>query len=105
MIDQLRQKANITERPFRSPYPFVARFRRWWNNISTRWYVLGMFEQQQSYNQLSADLLAEQKRLSAELHRQLRQQDRTIVLLTRTVAELETELKRLRRSLEESAGA
>jgi hypothetical protein len=50
----LRELARLEERPFRSRVPLVgpliAAFRAAWNNVSTRWYVRPMADQQTLFN-------------------------------------------------------
>ena len=59
----LRAKAEVAEKPFISKLPFggqmVSRFREMWNNISTRWYVRPLLQQQNEFNRLIVNLVQE----------------------------------------------
>lgn len=92
-MNWLIEKAKIIEQPFQSDTPVIGgllvRLRTAWNNVAARWYVQGLFRQQNEFNGLMAQLLIEQeKRLVA--------QDEEIVALTKTVAELEAQLKQVK---------
>lgn len=58
-----RRAAVLREHEFSSAVPFVggliARFRRAWNSVSTRYYVISVITQQMAFNQLSVDLLTQ----------------------------------------------
>lgn len=53
-LDSLRALATLREHPFRSRVPLIgpliARFREMWNNVSTRWYVQPLIQQQSEVN-------------------------------------------------------
>lgn len=70
----LRQAAVLREHQFASRVPLagraIAAFRRAWNNVSTRWYVAHLIQQQTTFNQLTVDRLAE---IMALLDRQAEQ--------------------------------
>jgi hypothetical protein len=83
--------------------PLIAAFRRAWNNVSTRWYVRPMMDQQQRFNVLVSQLLAEQARLLedrsseaqanaqaiSQLANQLLAQQQQIQHLTQTISHLQ----------------
>lgn len=54
MLDQLEARLAVTEYDFPSSAPvigpIVGAVRRWWNNISTRWYVRHYAQQQAAIN-------------------------------------------------------
>jgi len=54
LLAALHARWQIKEQPFHSNFPvigrFIAAFRQAWNNISTRWYVLPMLQQQVEFN-------------------------------------------------------
>lgn len=56
-LEILNSAWRVEERPFSSKMPLfgplIVAFRSIWNSISTRWYVLGLFQQQMKFNQLS----------------------------------------------------
>ncbi|MCS7220900.1 MAG: hypothetical protein RML36_14510 [Anaerolineae bacterium] len=62
-LDQLRALATLREHQFRSRVPLIgpliARFREMWNNVSTRWYVWPLIQQQSEVNHRLAALLAD----------------------------------------------
>ena len=47
--DKLRELGEIVERPFASKIPGVAWLRTRWNNVAARWYVQGLFQQQNKH--------------------------------------------------------
>ena len=87
----LDEKAIITDYEFSSGTPLVARLRTMWNNVAARWYVRWQFDQQIEFNRLAAQQIADQQE-------QLTAQDREIMQLTRTVAQLEQQIKLLKQS-------
>lgn len=93
----LLEKAEVTERPFQSPTPVIgpllAWFRTQWNNVATKWYVRPLLAQQNQYNQLAAQLLADHDgRLIAQDHDQ--------TTLTRQTAELTLQIKQMNHLLQ-----
>ena len=89
-MSSLDEKALITDYEFSSAAPLVARLRTMWNNVAARWYVRWQFDQQIEFNRLAAQQIADQQE-------QLTAQDREIMQLTRTVAELERQIKQLKK--------
>jgi hypothetical protein len=65
LLDRLRQRSTVQEVPFHSRIPalgpLIAAFRRQWNQVSTRWYVLPMIQQQNKFNALVVNVLEQQK--------------------------------------------
>ena len=63
-LDQLRTRQLIREQPFASHVPIfgrlIARFRSAWNAVSTKWYVRPLLQQQNEFNELAVNQLAEQ---------------------------------------------
>ena len=116
-MNDLERDAHIIEQPFDSAVPVVGsiivRFRTLWNDMASRWYVQKLFQQQNRFNARVARefflrderFLAQQAESAAQEKRLLAQliaQDRELVSLTHTVAELELQIKRLSRQLEEA---
>ena len=97
----LLMKSQIQERPFVSETAVlggvIARFREFWNSISTKWYVRTLVQQQNEFNQLVAQSILEHDEwLIAQDHEQ--------TMNTRDIAELTTQLiqtNRLLRSIDE----
>ncbi|MGB1249258.1 MAG: hypothetical protein ACPG8W_01385 [Candidatus Promineifilaceae bacterium] len=89
----LKEKAIISDYEFKSGQPLIGRVRTMWNNVAARWYVRWQFDQQIDFNLLAAQQIADQ-------YEQLVAQDREIMALTRTVAELERQMKQLKHSAE-----
>lgn len=86
----LYKQSQIKEEPFSSSIPLVAKIRTQWNNIAARWYIQKLFVQQNKFNATIAhQLYSQNERLIA--------QDKDIVRLTKTVAELELHIKQLSR--------
>ncbi|MFO7538912.1 MAG: glycosyltransferase family 2 protein [Chloroflexota bacterium] len=87
----------VVERPFASTIPLigplVARFRTAWNNVSTKWYVRGLLQQQNGINrQLVTRLQFMDERLVA--------QDQAHSQLIYDVAELNVQLAQMNRLLQ-----
>jgi hypothetical protein len=59
--ERLREKAQLREHVFTSTTPVVggliARFRAAWNNVSTRWYVRPLADQQTEFNRALLDYI------------------------------------------------
>lgn len=71
----LLMKAHVEERPFVSETAviggLIARFREFWNSISTKWYVRSLLQQQNEFNRLIAQSIQEHdKWLIAQDHEQ-----------------------------------
>jgi len=83
MIDLMAQKP-LHERPFASSTPLIGplivAFRRAWNSVSTRWYVLPIMQQQAELN----------RQLLLVINEMAQQQE----LDTRRIAELEARLQK-----------
>lgn len=99
MMDKywLFERAEVKEQPFHSQLPligpFLAWFRRQWNNVSTTWYVRPLLSQQNKYNLLTAETLQDhESRLIAQDHDQ--------VQTNRQVAELTLQLKQMNHRLQ-----
>lgn len=61
---RLEQALRVTEVPFTSPLPLVARLRSAWANVATRWHVRPLVQQQNAANQaLLAELQAAERGL------------------------------------------
>ena len=106
LITELRAKQTIREQPFRSDKPIIGPIIVWlrtvWNNISTRWYVLPLLQQQNEFNASVVALLAAHLRdvgeRLEEIDERLIDLDRDQTTLTRNVAELSYRLIRLDQS-------
>ena len=96
LVAELEAGQTIREQPFRSDKavigPFIAWFRTVWNNISTRWYVLPLLQQQNEFNALLVSYLR-------AIDGRLIDLDRDHTSLTRNVAELTYQLIRMNRLL------
>jgi predicted nuclease with TOPRIM domain len=92
----LIEKAELQEQPFRSDAPLVgpliARVREAWNSVATRWYVRALVQQQNQFNRLVAQRLAEQDE-------RLIEQDREQTQLIHDLAELTAQLAQANRLL------
>lgn len=64
-LDELRQHADIREKPFRSSVPLlggmIAGFRDAWNRVATRDYVRSLLTQQRYFNRLLVDTFVSQQ--------------------------------------------
>ncbi len=90
----LKQKATVRERPFVSTVPVVGPLIVWvrttWNNVAARWYVLGMVQQQNEFNDLVVTQLY-------ETETRLIDQDGDQSALVQAVAELTLQVIQLKR--------
>ncbi|HNT74058.1 MAG TPA: glycosyltransferase family 2 protein [Anaerolineae bacterium] len=68
--DKAQRARQINEQPFRSEVPvfgkLIAGFRRMWNNVATRWYVMPMVRQQNEFNTTVVQILNSLKAQLAE---------------------------------------
>lgn len=71
LVTQAYQQAEVTPQPFRSETPIIGPlivwFRRLWNQVATRWFVLPMVEQQNAYNRTLLQALEESNREREQL--------------------------------------
>ncbi len=88
-LDALSAGQTVKEPPIRSRLPLVARLRERWVNLATRWYVRALWEQQNRFNELVVNRLADQQA-------RLRAQAADHAALARGIAELEAEIARRR---------
>ncbi|NIR25415.1 MAG: hypothetical protein GWO10_01480, partial [candidate division Zixibacteria bacterium] len=91
----------IEERPFQSHVPVVgpgiAAFRQAWNNVSTRWYVLPMIQQQNVFNWATLNLITT---IARDMSLVTDQSTREINSLALKVVHLEQKIDTLQRLLE-----
>lgn len=91
ILAPLRERAVLQEHQFTSHVPLIggliAAFRRAWNNISTRWYVSPILQQQSAFNQLAVEQLAELVAQVEEQAAQLAQLQRTLATLESAVSD------------------
>ena len=63
--NELSESRQFSEFKFKSDVailgPAIASFRQMWNDVSTKWYVRAIMQQQHSFNELAARLLVEQE--------------------------------------------
>lgn len=105
--DKLKQKIDaswqVQERPFTSNAPLIGplivRLRRFWNNLSTTWYVRPLLQQQNEFNHLLARYLDELTAVDAELNGRLTAADQDQVDISRQLAELTYAVNRLNQRL------
>ena len=81
--DELAFRSHLQEPEFRSQVPLlgplIVRVRRFWNWMSTRWYVLGWMRQQMDFNVRAAELLEEMVQVLEENERRLRELEARLV--------------------------
>jgi hypothetical protein len=96
---QLDEQRTITEPTFQSDTPLVgplvAAFRQQWNDVSTKWYVRLIMEQQQTFNALAARLLAEQARLLEDRETQTKANAQDVTLLANQLLEMQQQINEL----------
>jgi hypothetical protein len=96
---QLDEQRIITEPTFQSDTPLVgplvAAFRQQWNDVSTKWYVRLIMEQQQAFNALAARLLAEQARQLEDRETQAKANAQDVTLLANQLLEMQQQINEL----------
>jgi GT2 family glycosyltransferase/chaperonin cofactor prefoldin len=111
VLDLLKEKWRVQERPFASHTPVVgpliARFREAWNNVAAKWYVRPLVQQQNEFNALVVQRLQalesfeELQDLATELDARVLDNDRDDTALARKVGELTYAALRLEQRLAE----
>jgi hypothetical protein len=73
----LQAKSYVVEKPFTSSTPIVGpllvRFRTFWNNIATTWYVRPLTQQQNEYNYQVWERLQEMRAFQIEMYETVRE--------------------------------
>ena len=96
--DTLRQRATLQEYEFSSQVPgvggLIARLRRAWNGVATKWQARPVMEQQSAFNRALAERLA-QPPGRAEVDDLFGRSDRAQTTLTRDAARLSMATRRL----------
>lgn len=99
----LAEKWQVQERPFTSNAPLIGplivRLRRFWNNLSTTWYVRPLLQQQNEFNHLLTRYLDDLTAIDAELNGRLTAADQDQVDLSRQLAELTYAVNRMNQRL------
>ncbi len=97
---ELSERQQISEFEFKSEVAVlgsaIASFRQIWNDVSTKWYVRAIIQQQQSFNELASTLLVEQDM-------QLKSVAGDINTLADEIVSLKHEVETLYQLLEKSA--
>ena len=92
----LAEKQTLEEPAFTSNTPIVgslvAAFRQFWNDISTKWYVRGIIQQQMAFNKLVTRLIGEQDRQGEALAQEISLLTDALLAMQQRVEELETAL-------------
>lgn len=95
-LPSLIDQATLQEQPFHSGVPLlgplIAATRTLWNNVSTKWYVRPLLQQQSEINLAVARRL---EALETYAYEQISAQDRELVQLRREKAELALAVARL----------
>ena len=105
-VKELRERWEIKPQPFRSHTPIVGPlivlFRRLWNNVSTRWYVDPILQQQVEFNGSVMRALQQMEMLLRSFHEDLpymreerAEYDHMSLAMTRSLAQLELVLSEL----------
>lgn len=90
MSDVLKERGRIEVRRLESRIPLVGKIRNGVAGIASRWLLEDVVAQQNRFN-------ASVGGVSAELAQHIHSLDQQITSLTKQVAELETELKRMKK--------
>ncbi len=106
-VGRLDAVAVLQERPFTSEVPLlgplIAWFRAAWNNIASRWYVAHYVAQQNEFNRLAVELVAERiERYEAELDEMTALLEEQVVItaeLQQRIQVLQARIAEMRREL------
>jgi hypothetical protein len=102
-MDELERKWAVQERPFVSHTPIIGwlivAIRTAWNNVSTRWYVLPLLQQQNEVNRLLVNQLQEQWEMLELLHSRLIAQSREQSEMIHDMAAMELQLRQLQQKI------
>ena len=89
----LSEKERLAEPSFSSDLPivgaFVWRFREAFNNVSTKWYVRALIQQQMEFNQLVRRLMGEQDQQAEAMAQEIDLLTEQLVMIQQRVVELE----------------
>lgn len=96
--------AVLREQPFASSVPLIgpliARFRSAWNDVASRWYLNHLMTQQNDFNQLAVELLAQYEAEAREMRELVQMLEEQVVVsseMSRRLQELEALVKELER--------
>ncbi len=107
-LEEMEQRWKLTPRPFRSTLPvigpLVAGFRTLWNQVSTRWYVQPLIEQQMEFNSAVLRLAQVTVNVLDAMDGRSRwaepaADDRTKVALAHSLAQMQVVLRRIEAEL------
>jgi len=102
----LTEKWQVEERPFTSNTPvigsLIVRFRQFWNNLSTTWYVRPLIQQQ---NQINQELVQRVAQTTEELSNRLISADHDQTDMARQLAELTYTVNNMNQRLAKIEGA
>jgi hypothetical protein len=103
-LDNLGKKWRIRERPFTSDFPLIgpliSRFREFWNNVATKWYVRHLLQQQNEFNMLILQQLQVHSKQLEQQSKFLLEQDESQFDQDLQIAQLKEQAAHLRRSLD-----
>jgi hypothetical protein len=103
-LSQLEEKWQVEERPFQSGTAVMGGAIRWlrerWNNVSTKWYVRAILQQQNEFNRLTVQHLQEIQGQMEDVNGRLVAQDRDQSDLAHDVGELTAQLVQTNRLLQ-----
>lgn len=103
-LSQLEQKWQVEERPFHSSTAvfgaLITRLREGWNNVSTKWYVRAILQQQNEFNRLTVQHLEGIQSQMEDINGRLIAQDRDQSGLTHDLGELTAQLIQTNRLLQ-----
>lgn len=101
---ELHGRAWLKEHTFTSHVPLVgpliAWFRATWNNVSTRWYVQAVLQQQGEFNALAARALDEVGRVLRMISLQVEEDAKAVTEMARELTEVRWRLDELERRLD-----
>ena len=104
LLSEVEAKQVVQARPFRSAMPvigpLVARLREAWNDVSTKWYVRSVVQQQNEFNRLLVEQLREQREWQELKSARLLEQGDGLSELERQVSEMKEKVDSVTRKLQ-----
>lgn len=107
-LARLSAAAVLEERPFASTTPLIgpliARFRSAWNDVASRWYLRHLMEQQNAFNRLAVEMIANYEAETREIQELVELLEEQVVISSEMSVRLQ-ELEALVKEMEQEAAA
>jgi hypothetical protein len=107
-LARLSAAAVLEERPFASATPLIgpliARFRSAWNDVASRWYLRHLMEQQNAFNRLAVEMIANYEAETREIQELVELLEEQVFISSEMSVRLQ-ELEALVKEMEQEAAA